>query len=259
MLECTFSGLTIQWRDMVHSLGGMMCSSLHEMEETNTIPPSHTFSPWGLLPENTSLLQGVISREGVCTNNLTPLVKMLPCPNKGLSQLLLPESLFDNPYHSLSVHLYYTEEEEDQIAIRIELYFSLVFDTRRWERKGFSISDLFGSGVTSLCPLSVGEESRVRIDLTELRDPHLLKVKSHKFVFSPSQMSVPFQQLLRNSTSVDPKFKWTSPQTQRGSQLFRTQYWLLASRYVVIYSEQSNNVLTYQQHNSNYSTQIYIQ
>ncbi|KAI6645856.1 GPI transamidase component PIG-T [Oopsacas minuta] len=220
---------TNQWRDLVHSLGGMMCSSLHEMKEINTVLPLYTFSPWGLLPKNTSLLQGTIPRETVCTNNLTPLVKMLPCPSKGLSQLLLPKSLFNNLYHSLSVHLYYTEEE-GELAMRIELYFSLVFNTRKWERKGFSISDLFGSGVTSLCPLVVREESRVRIDLSELKDPHLLQVKNNKFVFSSSpQRSTPFYKLLHNSTAVNPKFKWTSPQTEKN--LFNTQQILLINRY----------------------------
>ena len=211
-----------------------MCSSLHEMKESNTVAPANTFHPWGLLPANATLLQGAIPREGVCTNNLTPFRKMLPCPEDGLSELLRPEALFDNLYHSLAMHIYYTEEEGGELAVRIELYLSTVFDTRKWEKWGFSLSDLFGSGVSSLCPLAARDKSGLTLDLTELREPHRLQAKNHKFVFSSSPIrSATFYKLLHNSASVDPKLKWLSPQT---ADQFHTQEVLLIDRYTALLS-----------------------
>ena len=210
----------------------MISSSLHEMKDTNTVAPSDTFHPWGLIPASASLLQGAIPREAVCTNNLTPFRKMLPCPEEGLSQLLLPKALFNNLYHSLAMHIYYTKEEGGQLAVRLELYLSTVFDTRKWQKRGFSLSDLFGSGVSSLCPLADREGSGLTLDFTELREPHLLQAKSHKFVFSSSPLrSAPFYKLLHSSQSVDPKLKWLSPQTE---DQFLTQEVLLVDRCVSI-------------------------
>ena len=210
----------------------MISSSLHEMKETNTVSPSDTFYPWGILPSDVSLQQGVIPREAVCTNNLTPFRKMLPCPEEGLSELLIPKALFNNLYHSLAMHIYYTEEEGAQLAARLELYLTTVFDTKKWQKRGFSLSDLFGSGVSSLCPLADREGSRLTLDFTDLRESHLLQAKNHKFVFSSSPLrSASFHKLLHNSQSVDPKLKLLSPHTE---DQFLTQEVLLIDRYVCV-------------------------
>ena len=205
-----------------------MCSSLHEMGQTNTITPSLSFSPWGLLPPNSSLYQGAIPREGVCTNNLSPFKKMLPCPDQGLSRLLEPGKLFDTLHHSLATHIYHTRVD-GKLAVRLDQFFSAVFDTRRFEEKGFSLSGLFGSSLDSLCPLAVKEESQLRIDLDELAEPSLLQVKNHKFVFDSSPIrSSPFYQLLNRSRSVDPKFRWSA--NPRREHLFKEQILLLIDR-----------------------------
>ena len=52
-------------------------------------------------------LSGALPREGVCTENLTPWLKLLPCRDRsGLGALLQRRpTLFMSPYQSLSVHI----------------------------------------------------------------------------------------------------------------------------------------------------------
>ncbi|CAM9449691.1 unnamed protein product [Ectocarpus fasciculatus] len=52
----------------------------------------------------TTVLRGTLPREPICTENLIPLIKMLPCRSKtGLGSLLHPTRLFQSDYHSISV------------------------------------------------------------------------------------------------------------------------------------------------------------
>lgn len=49
---------------------------------------------------------GVLPREHVCTENLTPFFKLLPCKNEaGLAALLHPESVFDVAYHAMHTYV----------------------------------------------------------------------------------------------------------------------------------------------------------
>lgn len=52
------------------------------------------------------LRYAVLPREVVCTENLTPWKKLLPCSSKaGLSVLLKADRLFHTSYHSQAVHI----------------------------------------------------------------------------------------------------------------------------------------------------------
>lgn len=50
------------------------------------------------------LLHGTLPREPVCTENLTPFLKLLPCKGKaGISSLLDGHKLFDAQWQSMSI------------------------------------------------------------------------------------------------------------------------------------------------------------
>ncbi|KAJ8303420.1 hypothetical protein KUTeg_019816 [Tegillarca granosa] len=81
------------WADLVNALSGLFCSSLNFMDSKSTIRPRWTFRPQGLASEGYSLFSGLLRysalpNEVVCTENLTPWKKLLPCDSKiGLSTL----------------------------------------------------------------------------------------------------------------------------------------------------------------------------
>lgn len=53
---------------------------------------------------NLHLLHGTLPREVVCTENLTPFLKLLPCKGKaGISSLLDGHKLFDASWQSMSI------------------------------------------------------------------------------------------------------------------------------------------------------------
>jgi hypothetical protein len=70
------------WIDLVNSLSGLFCSSFNFVTLTNTIQPIWTFSPEGLNLGGTNASHqryANLPREIVCTENLTPWKKLLPC------------------------------------------------------------------------------------------------------------------------------------------------------------------------------------
>ena len=67
--------------------------------------PLHAFDP--VIPEEGSKwLLGSLPREAVCTENLTPWLKLLPCQGRqGLTQLMDRPTLYGASFHAMKVHL----------------------------------------------------------------------------------------------------------------------------------------------------------
>ncbi|KAL1233736.1 GPI transamidase component PIG-T [Trichinella spiralis] len=86
------------WNRLVHSLSGLFCASFSQIDSTRTVTPKY-----GMLPS-----------ENVCTENLTPWKKLLPCKlNRGLTALLNPRRLFNAHYVSLAVKVTKTCQENN--------------------------------------------------------------------------------------------------------------------------------------------------
>jgi phosphatidylinositol glycan class T len=97
-----------RWLILTNALSGLFCASLNFIDSTRTIRPVMSFLPAGAhsnstLP-NLHLLHGTLPREVVCTENLTPFLKLLPCKGKaGISSLLDGHKLFDASWQSMSI------------------------------------------------------------------------------------------------------------------------------------------------------------
>jgi phosphatidylinositol glycan class T len=100
------------WSKTIRSLSSLTCTSVN----TNhlNVEPKYSLRPKGLLlfNESTAVLNGnrlkyvSVPSEVLCTENLTPFLKLLPC-NKysGLAQLLTnPTKLFDTKFNSIGLH-----------------------------------------------------------------------------------------------------------------------------------------------------------
>ena len=99
------------WTDLINVLSGMFCASLNFMDGKNTIIPKISFRPQGVVSDRYEKLMGNLGRyaalpsEIVCTENLTPWKKLLPCGSKaGLASLFNAVKLQDTTYHSLGIH-----------------------------------------------------------------------------------------------------------------------------------------------------------
>lgn len=96
-----------RWGDLVNSLSGLFCASLNFIDSTKTVRPVRTFEPEGdheAESEGLRLLHGMLPHEVVCTENLTPFLKLLPCKGKaGISTLLDGHKLFDATWQSMAI------------------------------------------------------------------------------------------------------------------------------------------------------------
>lgn len=72
-----------QWEGLTNALAGLFCASLNFMDQTVTSQPRHAFSSNAQeYLQNDSLYFSSLPRESVCTENLTPWAKLLPCQTK---------------------------------------------------------------------------------------------------------------------------------------------------------------------------------
>lgn len=104
-----------RWSDLVNSLSGLFCASLNFIDSGKTIRPVLSFESEGTLDEvqaaQTSrsrgpleLLHGMLPHEVVCTENLTPFLKLLPCKGKaGIGSLLDGHKVFDANWQTMSI------------------------------------------------------------------------------------------------------------------------------------------------------------
>ena len=95
-----------RWLTLTNALSGLFCASLNFIDSTRTIRPVNTFEPEGVHKsiDNLQLLHGTLPHEVVCTENLTPFLKLLPCKGKaGISSLLDGHKLFDATWQTMAI------------------------------------------------------------------------------------------------------------------------------------------------------------
>lgn len=130
-----------KWTRLTSTLSGLFCASVNLIDGTNSILPQLTRtvrSPSNVLLHRGShpvALIGQLPREAVCTENLTPWSKLLPCSSSaGLARLLNPLKVFDSTFHQFDVNLQYLCDDRDCRRKRIDLKQDLVvvFDIGRY-------------------------------------------------------------------------------------------------------------------------------
>lgn len=101
----TSEGAFDKWLRLNQALSGLFCASLNFVDGTRTSRPVLTFDKKGdHASGNLYLLHGVLPGEVVCTENLTPFLKLLPCKGKaGVSSLLDGHKVFDAGWQSMAI------------------------------------------------------------------------------------------------------------------------------------------------------------
>ncbi|KAL3470759.1 GPI transamidase component PIG-T [Aspergillus californicus] len=183
-----------KWISLTQSLSGLFCASLNFIDSTRTTRPVASFDPAGdhLPSENLHLLHGTLPGEVVCTENLTPFLKLLPCKGKaGVASLLDGHKLFDAAWQSMSIDVRPVCSGSEECLVQVDQTVDIVLDIERSKRprgnpiprpipgdrlvcdtskpyhardtcyplettaeKGWSISELFGRSISASCPLA---------------------------------------------------------------------------------------------------------
>lgn len=168
------------WNKLTSLLSGQFCASINLINPTVTIRPKISYRPFLKLKpiedENIDHDYGYMAslpQEAICTENLTPFTKMLPCQrNKGLATLLHATNIFDTEFFSQSIDFHFscldinhcssTNGIELRQNILIVFNAPLVLDGKY----SWTLNSLFGSSLDSHCPLA--STSLIYVDITPL-------------------------------------------------------------------------------------------
>lgn len=156
------AALTIdeRWTGLRNALAGHFCASLGSLDAQRTSSPLAAFPLSSPHSTPHALRYASLPSEHVCTENLTPFVKLLPCKTRaGLATLLTPQRIFDADWHGLSVHV-----QSTQRGVELKLGVQAVFDPVRLSggmRRDWSFRMLFDRIIDASCP--VASLSMVRV------------------------------------------------------------------------------------------------
>ncbi|KAJ2707571.1 Subunit of the glycosylphosphatidylinositol transamidase complex-like protein [Coemansia spiralis] len=152
-----------QWRGLANALSGVFCASLNFVGSESTISPRLTFGADAA--NGTVLRHGYLARENVCTENLTPWIKQLPCQaQSGIAALLNPHRLYNMHYHSMGVALApATDAVSGRPVLRYTQHVSVVLDPQTFGLgANWTLGQLMDrSQLAAPCP--VANQSTVRV------------------------------------------------------------------------------------------------
>ncbi|XP_071372412.1 GPI transamidase component PIG-T isoform X1 [Centroberyx affinis] len=160
------------WKELTNVLSGIFCASLNFIDSTNTVQPSASFKPLGLgnVTDHRFLRYATLPREIVCTENLTPWKKLLPCGSKaGLAVLMKSEKLFHSSFHSQALHIRPVCQDWQckDTSWELRQTLNVVFDlhTSGQGKREWSLFKMFSRTLTEACPLA--SSSKIYIDVTD--------------------------------------------------------------------------------------------
>ncbi|XP_050442857.1 GPI transamidase component PIG-T [Adelges cooleyi] len=143
------------WFGLTNALSGLLCTSLNFINKANTFESS----------EDRVYRYSNLPRENVCTENLTPWKKLLPCDSsRGLSSLLNSGRVHNANYHSLGIH-FRPICDGDNCVYELRQTVSLVYDSTFISFNNnydWSLRRMFGTGLFKTCPLA--DSSKIYVD-----------------------------------------------------------------------------------------------
>lgn len=177
------------WKKLTRLLSGQFCASINLIDPTVTLTPKMSYRPFlsmGSL-ENAQGFLAALPQEAICTENLTPWTKLLPCRSKsGIASLLHATHIFNSKFFSMSLDYKYSCSDLNRCSqtTGIELIQSIVivFDPPSISdgRYSWSLNSLFGTTLFTQCSLS--SSSHVYVDVTNLQEGSKLITNTTDFV-----------------------------------------------------------------------------
>ncbi|SAL98582.1 hypothetical protein [Absidia glauca] len=164
------------WKSLTNVLSGLFCASLNFIDETLTTEPRLSFRPEPIHQgdattqndEAAVLRYGALPHENVCTENLTPWIKLLPCKSKsGVASLLNAHKIYNSNFHSMSIHAKSVCKDEacTERLLQLKQTVTSVMDpVRETSRRDWSLSSIFDRKVTGACPMALSSQINIRTD-----------------------------------------------------------------------------------------------
>ncbi|EFJ07737.1 hypothetical protein SELMODRAFT_133060 [Selaginella moellendorffii] len=159
------------WGNLTHALSGLFCASINFLESPTTF-----LEPW--FSKSSRTRYGALPREAVCTENLTPWLKLLPCRDKaGLTTLLDRPTIYSGMYHSQRLIITSGDFDRDEEGTTLEQTLTVVLrkpavsEGLSSKLQDWTLSGLFGSKLEGKCPLAT--TSSVYLELEESLAKHL--------------------------------------------------------------------------------------
>ena len=157
------------WVGFTNALSGLFCASLNFMNKDVTATPEFSFLPSGLVQdgkvEKQFLKYAMLGRENLCTENLTPWMKLLPCGSmSGPASLLNPSRLQHSRFLAIGLHFKHDCHGSSfdcyEPFVQLQQHVSVVFDVRSARKvvKKFSLWSLFGQRMKAACPLATSSD-----------------------------------------------------------------------------------------------------
>nr|CCA26283.1 GPI transamidase component putative [Albugo laibachii Nc14] len=181
------SMLEKRWKGLTAELGGLFSASLNQMNEmavaiidTRFDMDNQTNADSGIIK-----LKASLPREEICTENLTPWIKLLPCrSNSGLGSLIDPIQIFTREeYLALSVS---ASRKRENGSTKWDLWHQMTFVQRKEMSASASISlnTLYLSESDkrermTACPLA--DKSSIFLDIVSHQKNGLVATPAHAF------------------------------------------------------------------------------
>ena len=201
-----------RWTLLTNSLSGLFCASINFIDSTRTIRPRFSFqrhdSP-AQVPNRSGpqVLHGTLAREVVCTENMTPMLKLLPCKGKaGIASLLEGHRPFDASWQTMAIDVKpVCGVSVEDCVTQFEITLDMVMDIERAKRQsnsdpiprpapmehircdpsrgddpssacfpiddyrlpGWTIHEIFGRGIQGSCPVDQSGEPSLCLGIAE--------------------------------------------------------------------------------------------
>lgn len=202
------------WLQSSRTISGLFGLSINLKDNPNTVKPKYL----NLAIGNSSSLDAnnlryvSVPNEIICTENLTPWIKLLPCGrNKGVAQLFKNiQKLFEAQY--LLAGLDYDKKCMDPNCLKEKIEFtqtiSLVYDLNLLNVKKtedevvWSFSTVLSSKIDSACP--VADSSNIYLDLGNNISPTTQFTKKVKYSKEKSVFVYDLKSVLKDQTDFNP-------------------------------------------------------
>ncbi|KAK1135762.1 hypothetical protein K0M31_000338 [Melipona bicolor] len=246
-----------EWKGLTNALAGLFCASLNFVNPANSVSPEYTFRPTGVVDRPGGVVDSVNSshlrysslpREIVCTENLTPFKKLLPCDSKkGLATLLNSAYIHNTNYHSIGIHFRVICSNAicTKTSLELRQSVSLIYDTVTDVSQDWSIRKFFGMGIRKACPLAT--LSNIYIDISSNNTNQI-----YELVPSPSAKIVSLRGGQLNEIAVYDIRSHSSKGIFNIQVLYNTTHTaglnypsiLYANRYIIGYGQERGSLVT---------------
>jgi len=145
------SDVDTNWKGLLSSLSGLFCASLDQISLDMSVQATTSFLPEGLqkkkLKNNSHMRYASLVREFLCTENLTPWIKQLPCSTAaGVASIIKSKQFLNSHYLSLGFHFKTVCKDKfcTQRFVQLKQDLSAVMDVRADGNNYFSLKATFG-------------------------------------------------------------------------------------------------------------------